>query len=656
MNFLALIAFVLTLIATYFLASHRYVWDAFFLLGWATLAMSLVLYRTLSPLSLHQHNPSLKRFLPRTWIGWGRAGAVALCLWVAYIARSKPQTEDFTFLFIVWGCALLVFVLTLLLPWLRTKPRLKISHRDLIALTLLLVVAFLLRSVALSRIPANLGGDEGTQLLAASQLLDYPLGNPFATGWYSVPTMSFFMYGAAMRVFGASIAGGRMLSALVGTLTILGTFLLAHEMGGRKAAWIAAVVMTGSAYHIHFSRLASNQIMDPLIGTLSLWLLWRALRLAPLSRPAQSRVCWGGVGFVAGWGWYAYFGARWTTLLIALVVAWRFLFARDLLKIHWRGLLICVLAWALVTLPLWGWYSRHPSPLTERYNAVNVFNSGWMAREMARSGKNVAQLLLQQFWASITAFHFTPDPTFWYFPQRPLLDFVTGALVLTGIVATFIQWRQLSHSTTLLCFGTTLIMAWTLTENPPSSQRGLLLMPMIALLVAWGILALERVFSKWRADFHITVIAMLFVSIILNLTFYFRMYTPRRMYGNYTAETATKLAHFISAHPFPPSSKVDCHLHLLPSELAAQCSPLYLMGAPELYWDFGTLAFLLRDQPGLNILPDQDVPVVKFPTRFVFTPLRDADRLQIQAQYPMGTLYQLTATDGRPLAFIYDVP
>ena len=643
-KFLTLISVSLLLTATYLLASQRYVWDALFLLAWASVALSLVLYRALAPLS--QHSISLKRFLPHTGMEWARTVALLISLLVAFLARNKPTSEDFTFLLTLWLLAVLGFGLTLAISWLKTKPRLHASRTEMGAVALLLLLAFLIRALALSQIPANLGGDEGTQLLVGLKLLEYPLGNPFATGWYSVPTMSFFMYGAAMRVFGSSVGGGRLLSVFAGTLTVLSTFLLGYELGGRKVAWISALVMTFSAYHLHFSRLASNQIMDPLIGTLALWLLWRALRLRPFADTAQSALCWGGAGLVTGFGWYVYFGARWMTILIVLIFGWRLLFERSLIQTHQRGLRIFILAWVLVTLPLLGWYSRYPSPLTERYNAVNIFASGWIAREMATTGKTVTQLLLQQLGKSITAFHLTPDPTFWYFPERPLLDFVTAALMIVGVVVAVIQWRQLAHSTTLLWFGATLVMAWTLTENPPSSQRGLLLMPVIALLVAWGLLALERIFSDWSKIFRNVLAAMLGATVILNLVFYFGIYTPRRMYGNPTAETATELARFVLARPFPVC------------ETASVCSsnPIYFLGAPELYWDFGTLAFLLRDQPGVDILPEQELPVVIPPARFIFTPSRNADMMQIQVQYPTGNLYKLTSPTGRTLAFIYDVP
>ena len=489
------LTFILLLIATYLLASHRYVWDAFLLLGLATLGLLWRLARSV----VRERGPLIHpaHLLPRTVAGWGRVGALLVAATVALAARREVIPRDYTALFLWWLFAVTCFAVPLLVPLLRTIRRVDFSVLERYGLAALLLVAFLVRVVALDRIPANLGGDEGTQLLDGLRMIERPLDNPFATGWYSVPTMSFLAYGAAMRVFGATIAGGRMFSALAGTFTVLTTFLLARAFGGRRVGWLAALLLAVSHYHIHYSRLASNQIFDPLIGTLALWLVWLAIR--PSHRSAGDSAClWGLAGLVAGVGWYGYFGARWVTLLLGLIVVWRMLVEPRFLARHWRGLGLFAGAWLVVVLPLLGWYSVHPSALTERYNAVSIFASGWMTLAANVTGKSAAELLLQQLWKSATAFHFTYDPTFWYFPQSPLVDFITGAFMIVGVVAALVRVRWPSRAVTLLWFASTLVMAWALTENPPSSQRGLLLIPAVTLFAAWGVETLWQLVTRRR--------------------------------------------------------------------------------------------------------------------------------------------------------------
>lgn len=678
MGFTAL-AFFLLLIATYLLASQRYVWDAFLLLGLAALGLLWRLARAVAPERSSWIKPA--QLVPRTAGGLGRMAALVVAALVALVARREVIPRDFTALFLWWLFAVIGFAATLLIPLLREKRAVDFPVLERYGLAALLLVAFLARAVALERIPVNFGGDEGTQLVDSLRLIARPLDNPFATGWYSVPTMSFLAYGAAMRVFGAIVAGGRMLSALAGTLTVLTTFLLARALGGRRVGWFAALFLAFSHYHIHFSRLASNQIFDPLIGTLALWLVWLALQ--PSRRCVEDnhrdtkdtekipKTFWGLAGLVAGMGWYGYFGARWITMMLGLIVVWRMLVEPRFLARHWRGLALFAGGWLIVTLPLLGWYSVHPSALTERYNAVSIFASGWMTLAATLTGKSDAALLLEQLWKSATAFHFTYDPTFWYFPQQPLADFITGAFMVVGIVAALVRVRWPSRALTLLWYASTLVMAWALTENPPSSQRGLLLIPAVALLAAWGVEALWQLVQRVPVQTQVPVRtptvrtrfdrisfsdaarvflgALMLTAVLFNLGFYFNVYTPRRIYGNPTAEVATTFARFVQVYPHPACAAAPAACD------GIEGRPLiYFFGPPALYWDFGVLAFMLRDQPGMNVLPGEMPDAVSRPARFVFVVERLGELQAVQAAYPGGVKVEVTAPGGRVLAVVYD--
>lgn len=660
------LAFVLLLATTYFLASHRYVWDAFLLLGLAAVALVWRLARAIAPeKSLWIHPEQL---VPRTVAGWVRVLALLVAAAIALAARRESVPHDFATLFLWWLLAVIYFAVTLLIPLLR-RTRVAGAGFPVLeryGLMALLLAAFLVRVVALGRIPANLGGDEGTQLLDGLRLIERPLGNPFATGWYSVPTMSFLVYGVGMRIFGATIAGGRMLSVLAGTLTVLTTFLLARTLGGRRIGWFAALLLAFSHYHIHYSRLASNQIFDPLIGTLALWLMWLAIqpgrRVTTDEAPHTLTSCvWGLAGLVAGMGWYGYFGARWVTMLLGLIIVWRMLVEPRFLVRHWQGLALFAGGWLVVVLPLLGWYTIHPSALTERYNAVSIFASGWLEREVVITGKSAFALLLQQLWKSATAFHFTFDPTFWYFPQLPLVDFITGAFMIVGIVAALVRVRWPSRVVTLLWYVSTLVMAWGLTENPPSSQRGLLLIPAVALLAAFGVEALWQLVTRrwttalppnaspgaltWSDGVRVLLWALLVTMALFNLGFYFGIYTPRRTYGNPTAEVATAFAHFALRYP-----------HLACATTSESCGQptVYFFGPPALYWDFGSMAFLLRDQPGVDVSPGEMPGMVNRPARFAFVEERFSELAAVQTAYPGGITAQVTSSDGRVLAVVYD--
>lgn len=640
-----ILVFIITafvVISLILLGLNRYVWDAVLLLSLALICLVILLFRgpdTSAPTRL-----TLKAWIPKNSAAWLRGASLLVSLLVTVSAMQLPLDRSFILPFILWMVAIVAFILSLVVPWLQQQSRdfLVGKRLEIIALSLFMLVATLIRGAGLGKIPANLGGDEGTQLTLGLRLVTAPFGNPFATGWFSVPTLSFAAYGLAMKLWGATIAGGRALSVIAGSLTVLFTYLLGTSMGGRRFGWVAAILMAFSSYHIHFSRLASNQIFDPFIGTLAFFLIDRALKERyPEGRQAQT--AWGVAGVVAGLGWYAYFGARWVSFLIGLVMLYRWLTHRAFVRNHFRGLVMLAMGWLVVVLPLLGWYVQHPSALTERYNAVSIFASGWLSREVVITGKTASQLMLQQVWRSVSAFHLRPDPTFWYYPQRPLLDTITGVLMLVGLVACFWQLRWPSKALTLLWFWSTLVMAWVLTENPPSSQRGLLLMPAVAFLGAWGFESLWSLRNRWQPLRTLLIVALLCV-LPLNLVFYFGLYTPRRSYGNPTAEIATRVSHYTLAHPQPVCADAQ----------GTQCTGMiYFLGPPRLYWEFGTMAFLLRAFPGQDVA-EGALPTVTTPARFILIEGRIDEIGTLMQTYPGGEPMPIMGGGGTMLALIYD--
>ncbi len=660
MRILVLLAFSILLVGAYLAAEAVFVWDA--LLFVAIALVCVVAVSSWREPGRHRVAAWAHQLLPKSGGAYMRLCGLALSLAVALASRTRPDTANHTPDLVTWGCAVLLFLVTLFRPAQRgCRASTKMAAVEKWCLAALLLAAFLVRGVGVGRIPANLGGDEGTQLTAGLDLVAEPLGNPFATGWYSVPTMSFAVYGAAMRLFGATVAGGRVLSVLIGTLTVLTTFHLGRAVAGIRTGWIAAVVVAFSSYHIHYSRLASNQVADPLIGTLALWLLWEALawgqdvtRLAPDhgrrfwqlgEGTGTAEALWGIAGMVAGLGWYAYFGARWVTVLVVLIAVWRSLADRTLLPRHWRGMALFAAGWLVVTLPLFGWYATHPSALTERFSAVGVFASGWMEREHVLTGRSVVSLFVRQLWHAVSAFHLSRDPTFWYRPDRPLVDFVTGALVLLGMVASTIRVRWPSRGVVHLWYWSTLLVAWGLTENPPSSQRGLLLVPPVAMYAAWGIEYLLQLLTLPRRVWPQVATVVLALIASLNAAFYFGVYTPRESYGNPSAQTATRLAAYIRAHPEP----------ICQSGGDPVCTgQVYFLGPPWLYWRFGSLAFLLRDYPGVDVAQGELPAGVTAPARFVVVPERAEQMARVRSLWPGGVEVELRGPDNRLLAWIYD--
>jgi uncharacterized OsmC-like protein len=81
-----------------------------------------------------------------------------------------------------------------------------------------------------------------------------------------------FSYGQAgmVAIFGRNFLGLRALSAVIGALTVPSLYLLTRELFDRLAACMAALVLLTFPPQVHYSRLALNNVADPLFGTLAL--------------------------------------------------------------------------------------------------------------------------------------------------------------------------------------------------------------------------------------------------------------------------------------------------------------------------------------------------------------------------------------------------
>lgn len=636
----------------YFAYRREYVWDAALFWAAGILLLALVIRRSRRLERGRTHWQPLSWMAERPLRTAAATGGMGLSLVTGWLARNRPETSGFIDLLSLWLVGVLSFLsafgpsspalsnapLPFCASALRRLRRWLVGNRlEVIGLTALLAVALAVRIYGLTYIPANLSGDEGTQAMAALGLIEPPLGNPFTTGWFSVPTMTFLAYGLSMRVFGDTVAGLRALSAVIGSVTVLTTFLLARELWGRRAAWVAAIALAFSHFHIHFSRLGSNQIADGLFMTLSLWLLVKALR-------SRRAIHWALTGAAIGLGWYSYFGARLVGIVVAVYVAWRLTAEHRFLARHGRLLLILVGAALVVTAPLLFHYAVRPEDLLSRPRQVSIFASGWLAREQEITGRSAASLLLQQFWKAISAFNYTLDPTFWYHPEIPLLDFVSGVLFVVGLVWATAHWRWPSNGLLLIWFWLALFLGWVVTENPPSSQRMVGLAPVLCLLLGLGVDWLTRVTQRvLRFTFQASrfaLCALLVLIAVLNLRYYFVVYTPSRVYGNPTAEMTTVLGRYLARQD-------DNHA-------------VYLHGPPFVYWDFGALRFLARGVEGMDVpAPTEGEPPhvdLTRGARFVFHPERADELAEIRTRYPGGTETRAHSTaDGRLLYVMYEV-
>lgn len=572
---------------------------------------------------------------------------ISIVLWWITLGnlRIDPPLPDYTLTLILWLASIILFAVSIIIP--RPRPR-----RDwrvwwtqnwllVVAVSAIGLLAFALRVFNLDMIPPTLGGDEGSQGVEALKILRGQLANPFVTSWMSVPTMSFFFNTLTIGPLGHTAFALRLPWALIGTVTVLIMFALTRRLKGLVMGLLVGVLLASYHYHIHYSRLGSNQVADAFFMAAAFFFLYRAYDEGGLLN-------WVMAGIVAGVAQYFYAGARFVTIMVGVTIVYFVVRERvAFVRAQWRGLIAVVAAFIIAGGPMLQFAVRYPDEYNGRLNAVGIFQSGWLELAENLWQQDPAQILIgYQLKRSALAYNAFPDPTYWYGSPRPLFDGLWAILFLLGMGYALSRPRDRRLFPMLIWWWGAILLGGVLTENPPSSQRLITSAPPAVFFVALAIWKIGQISERlvrtgtatatqpptdrpisrrWLAALTALLVAILCVG---SVGYYFLEYTPSRVYGNYTAVTADALARYAQA-------RLD------------SSDRMVFFGAPQMYIDFGSIKYLVPDIVGQDVsdpltapfdpktLPDDKQPV------FFFMPFRRNELAFVQQTYPNGHVEEL---------------
>lgn len=414
---------------------------------------------------------------------------------------------------------------------------------EVLLVGLVVLAALALRLVNLDGIPYVLAGDEANMGREAVRVVEGELSNPFITGWFSHPTLFFFILAIPIKLFGPTVVGVRLLTPFVGALTVLGTYLLARRAWGRPVAVVAAVLLTGYHYHIHYSRLALNNAWDPLFALLVLGTLWRGWQTG-------DRRFYVVAGLGLGISQFFYMGARMLLVLLGVLMVYWLLRDRRRLWAQRANLAALLVLALIIALPIVIFSLQHPDDYMARVNQLGIFQSGWLAREVEITGQSQTSLLWQQFWKAALAFNYTIDPTFWYRPDIPLLRFWPSVFFVFGLALALVRIKRTPDFLLLAWVTATVIFGGMLLENPPSSQRYVIAAPASCLLVAlalvWLAERLRQLLGGRREVWWGLAGLMALWFAAGDVDFYFRDYTPNKDFGGENTEVAHRVSEYLN--------------------------------------------------------------------------------------------------------------
>lgn len=509
---------------------------------------------------------------------------------------------------------------------------LNVDRWDIILSVALFAGALALRAWQMTVYPDTYSGDEGSAGLFAVEMLTGKANNLFGIGWFSFPSLYFTVQSAAIALFGQTVEAVRLTSAVAGALTVLALYWLGRVMFGRTTAILAAAYLAASHYHIHMSRIALNNIWDGLFGTLAILGLWHGWQSG---RRSAFILC----GLALGLGQYFYVSIRILPIMFLIWAAVAFWRRRDQFRDRFAGLALAAFIALVVYMPLGLYFAANPDEFQAPMNRVTILGN-WMDSELARGERTQSEILIDQFVKGVMGFTHEPLRLL-YNPGSPLLLTSAGFLFLLGILWTLLNF-DLRYLLLLMPLAG-VVAANTISQDPPSSQRYVLAMPMVAIFVALPLAQamawLQGQYPRMRTAVVVAGFALLALVAAVDLDYYFNRVYDHYTLGGGNTLTATKVAYFLRDKE-PADEQV------------------FFFGFPRMgYFSHATISFLAPEKRGQDVIdpltgpPDFDPGQ---PALFIFLPERLNDLTFVRQAYPGGSYQEFFADDGSLLFAVYE--
>ena len=456
--------------------------------------------------------------------------------------------------------------------------RLKTNRRDVGILALVLLGAFLLRTLDLPAHPYPWSGDEASIGIEARRILNGTVTNFFDAGWSSQPNWSFVPTALTQALLGQTIFAVRLASALVGTLAVLFVVLAGREMFNPAVGLMAGAFLAAMPYHLHFSRIGVSNIVDSMISSAMFWLIARGI-------DKDDPRYYYSAGAVAGLSIYTYAGTRLVLILAFLTFLFLILRQRDYLSTHWKHLIAFAGGTAVSAAPQAAFFARHPDIFIGRLGQEGLFLNDWLAGQIAVTGKGALEILFEQFTRTTLVFIASAAPGNFFNSPQPYLTLLGSILFLAGMAYAFAYISEPSYFIVITWFWTVVLFGGILTLNPPANTRMLMSTPAVGILLGLGAIKILEYLQKFNiiATRLFAPLLLMLASILAyqNIRFYMHEYRTNYYFENANGEFAMEAGQRIAA--------------------LGKDVQVYILGEPRLYAEFPTFPFIAPDHPRTNL-------------------------------------------------------
>ena len=503
--------------------------------------------------------------------------------------------------------------------------------REQLALFLLLIIALALRTWRVADMPYVLSGDEGSVGLVGWEFLEGSRDNLLGLGWFSFPALYSWLLSLCQSIFGRSVLAIRLVSSITGTLTIAATYLAGSILFNRKVGLIAAAWLATFHYHVFFSRVAYNNIFDGLFLILTVALLYKGW----VSNRRNDFLLF---GLSLGFSQYFYTTSHAIPLILVLWIPWLH-FRHGAIRSRGSHLFAALIVAGSITLPLILTYITQPTLLTFTAGRVSLLDPSLLGPAAEALNTTPLGLVLEQTLVTGLGLTVSELQGIYADTARPMLSGLSAIVFYLGLLISLLRLRSSRYAILLITLMGSLLIGG-ISIQAPSSQRLILLPPILALLCASSL----DTFQMWLNDrwprFRLFSILLLLTSVgwmmAQNIQQLFSQYFPNETYGSLNGEVTQEMVVFLQNEP--PEVKIN------------------FVGGERMQFDsIPSMAYL---RPGYVAESVETSEALTLPasvnqrTLFIVLPEQQASLKHLASMYPEGSTIARYNRHGRLLFYV----
>jgi len=310
----------------------------------------------------------------------------------------------------------------------------KISLRtELVLILFVTLLAFGLRSVGHWQAPHGWREDELSNALVVSQhVLDgeFRLYYDDASGHEG---LYHWLQAISMALFGPGVAGIRGISILLGTTSVLLTYLLARQFFGWPTAFVSSMMLAVSFWSLMYSRSGQRHISVTVTTLACFYLLWKAID----SNSDKRWQRFAASGVTLGIGFYTYFASRGVPLIIFAFAIFLFVFKREMWLRTWKG---CALSFGIALI------MAVPLGIILRSQPEAEARVAELAKPIYDARAGDFSTLGEYTVTTLSMFtHDGDDEVLYNVPNRPVFGWLGGLLFWAGVVISLVRALGKEH-------------------------------------------------------------------------------------------------------------------------------------------------------------------------------------------------------------------